>query len=103
MLLPSNRGRRPVVVGAVVVAAATVPAIAALTSEAGAPDRPVAACLAWLGSKNDGTCISWSNSSGAGGASGGSPQIGVGGQGSNRAGVSTGPLFPGNTINVPLG
>ena len=96
-----QRARRTVAVGAFVVAAAAAPAYAALsTPEAAAPQA--SNCLAWLGSKVDGKCISWSNGGGLGQVAGGLPPVAVGGPNSGNPGFSTGPLFPGQTINVPL-
>lgn len=96
-----QRARRTVAVGAFVVAAAAAPAYAALsTPEAAAPQA--SNCLAWLGSKIDGKCISWSNGGGLGQVAGGLPPVAVGGPNSGNPGLRTGPLFPGQTINVPL-
>jgi hypothetical protein len=98
-----NRARRLMIFGAFAVAAAAAPAVVSTLAlpGAGSSDRVEATCLAWYGSKVDGQCISWSNSTG--GASGGVPQISVGGPNSGNPGLSTGPLLPGQSINVPLG
>jgi hypothetical protein len=55
-----------------------------------------------MGSRNDGQCISWSNGTPT---YIGTPQVGFGGpnSGSPGLGVTTGPLLPGQTINIPLG
>ena len=96
-----QRARRAVVVGAFVVAAAAAPAYAVLsTPDAGHEASP--RCLAWLGSMIDGKCISYSNGGGLGQVAGGIPPVAVGGPNSGNPGFSTGPLFPGQTINIPL-
>jgi hypothetical protein len=97
-----RRTRRILVIGAFAAAAVAAPAYAELiappaTSTAQGP------CLAWLGARGTGTCIGTSSSSGAGQTGFGSPGISVGGPSSGNPGLSTGPLFPGQTINVPLG
>jgi hypothetical protein len=98
-MAPKNsRARRLVVVGAFAVAAVAAPAYASFAvSDAGSPDRAVAQCLAWFGSRNDGICLSESNGTPA---YIGTPQVGLGGGG---LGISTAPLLPGQTINAPIG
>lgn len=92
--------RKIVAVGAFAAAAVAAPVYATLsTPEA---TTPQAQCLAWLGSRDDGQCISWSNSSSSG-VSGGIPPVAWGSPNSGNPGISTGPLLPGQTINVPLG
>ena len=96
-----QRARRAVVVGAFVVAAAAAPAWAVLsTPDAAAPQAE--RCLAWFGSSIDGKCIAWSNGGGLGQVAGGLPPVAVGGPNSGSPGFSTGPLFPGQTINIPI-
>jgi hypothetical protein len=90
-----------VIVGAFAAAAVAAPLYAALSTPAATTSQ--AECLAWLGARGTGTCISYSNSTGAGSASGGIPSASFGGPNSGSPGLSTGPLFPGQTINVPLG
>ncbi len=97
-----QRARRAVVVGAFVVAAAAAPAYAVFSTPDAANDQAGGRCLAWLGSMADGQCIAYSNSNGAGSVNGGIPPVAIGGPNSGNPGLSTGPLFPGQTINVPL-
>ena len=97
-----QRARRAVVVGAFVVAAAAAPAYAMLSTPEAIAPQAGGNCLAWLGSKIDGKCISWSNGGGLGQVAGGLPPVAVGGPNSGNPGLRTGPLFPGQTINVPL-
>lgn len=93
MGLANNRAVRLVAVGGFAAALAAAPAYAALaTPEVGLTDQVVAKCLAWLGSREDGVCIGVSNGSPV---SGGIPPVAIGGP--------TGPVFPGQTINIPLG
>ena len=101
MAVSQGLTRRIAVIGAFAVAAIAAPTYAALSTPA-ATSTPQAQCLAWLGSMNDGICISYSNSTGAGSTGFGSPGISVGGPNSGNPGISTGPLFPGQTINIPL-
>lgn len=63
-----------------------------------------AACLAWLGARDTGTCISYSNGSPT---VAGTPNVGIIGPNAGSAtgpglGVYTGPLLPGQTINIPI-
>jgi hypothetical protein len=97
-----GRTRRIMVIGAFAAAAVAAPAYADLIAPPSSSTTQ-AECLAWLGARGTGTCISYSNSSGAGNTGFGSPGISVGGPNSGNSGISTGPLFPGQTINVPLG
>jgi hypothetical protein len=101
MASTKGRTRRTVIVGAFAAAAVAAPLYAALSTPAATTSQ--AECLAWLGARGTGTCISYSNSTGAGSASGGIPGASFGGPNSGSPGLSTGPLFPGQTINVPLG
>jgi hypothetical protein len=93
----SNRTRR-LIVGAFAAAAVAAPLCAA-TVAVDAPQVSAApACLAWFGNKEDGKCLSYSN---------GQPVfVGTpvcnGGNGPD-AGCSTGPLFPGTTIQNGIG
>jgi hypothetical protein len=102
MGLTQGRTRRLMVIGAFAAAAVAAPAYADLIAPPAATTTQ-AQCLAWLGARGSGTCISYSNSSGAGSTGFGSPGASVGGPNSGSPGLSTGPLFPGQTINVPLG
>lgn len=95
-----RRVRRAVAVGALAVAAAVAPAYAMFSTPDAAPQAK--RCLAWFGSKIDGQCIAWSTSGGQGQVSGGSPAVSVGGPNSANPGFSTGPMLPGQTINIPI-
>jgi hypothetical protein len=97
-----QRARRAFVVGAFVVAAAAAPAYAVLSTPDAAAPEAGGRCLAWLGSMVDGQCISYSNGGGLGQVAGGLPPVAVGSPNSGNPGLSTGPLFPGQTINIPL-
>jgi hypothetical protein len=92
---------RALVAGALVFAAAAVPAFAALRS-AESTGTPVGQCRAAFGSLNGGLCLDGPADSPDGSA--GIPSVGIGPtQGGNGPGISTSPLFPGQSINVPLG
>jgi hypothetical protein len=58
-------------------------------------------CLAWFGSRGDGICMGYSNGSPT---YVGTPNVGVYGPGgvSSGVGLVTGPLLPGQTINIPV-
>ena len=66
---------------------------------------PVAAatgdCLAWFGSRGDGICLGYSNGSSS---YIGTPDVGIYGPNGVNSGIGlvTGPLLPGQTINVPI-
>jgi hypothetical protein len=82
---------------AAVLAAAAVatPVIVALSSAPATQTTADGACLAWFGNKDDGNCMGRSN---------GQP-VNVGtpwGVWGPTAGVSTGPLLPGQSWNQPL-
>jgi hypothetical protein len=100
MTTANTRARRIAAIGALAVAA--VPALAALTDSSTSTTSATGTCLAWVGSRNDGQCISWSNGSPT---YIGTPQVGLGGpnSGSPGLGITTGPMLPGQTINIPLG
>jgi len=102
MTLAKNRARRIAVVGALTVAAAAVPALAALSaSHPQTTQTATGNCLAWFGSRDDGQCISYSNGQGT---SIGTPGVAVGGTNTGGGlGVTTGPLMPGQTISLPMG
>jgi hypothetical protein len=106
MTSANTRARRIAAVGALAVAAAAVPALAALTDSSASTTTasPGGRCLAWFGSRGDGQCLSYSNNN----VSIGTPQIGIygpdaGSMPGGGIGVSTGPLLPGQTISIPLG
>ena len=80
------------ILGGLVVAAAVFPATV------GGPDRLDAQCLATFGSRNDGACLDP-----AAGPAPGAPAFGVGPTDGGGLGISGSPLFPGQTIQMPLG
>jgi hypothetical protein len=63
-----------------------------------APDRVDAKSLAVFGSRNDGICLD-----GPSAPAPDSPSFGVGRTDGGGAGISSSPLFPGQTIQMPLG
>jgi len=80
------------------VAAVAAPLISAAPADA-APGE----CLAWLGSRGEGTCVGYSNGSPS---YVGTPNMGIygpAGVGNPGFGIITGPMLPGQTINVPIG
>ncbi|WP_319437349.1 hypothetical protein [Mycobacterium sp. RTGN5] len=101
MTTANTRARRIAAVGALVVAAAAIPALAELTVSSSSTTTATGTCLAWFGSRGDGQCLSYSNNN----VSVGTPQVGIGGpnSGSPGVGISTGPLLPGQTISIPMG
>jgi len=82
------RASRLVVAGALAVAALAAPLLATVSTTSIADGK----CLAWVGNKEDGNCVGRSNGQPI---TGGTPW-GVWGPG---AGISTGPLLPGQTWN----
>jgi hypothetical protein len=87
--------KRALVVGALALAAAMAPAFVVLETAGGSA---VAQCRAYFGSTVNGTCIDGPSDSPPG-----APPINIGTVDGGGAGISTGPLFPGQTINTPLG
>ncbi|HZA10855.1 DUF7155 family protein [Mycobacterium sp.] len=88
--------KRAVIVGAFALAAVAAPAVAASTVDSGSA---VAHCRAYLGSRGDGICIDGPSD----GAPAGVPSAGIGPTPNGGGpGISTSPLFPGQTINTPL-
>ena len=76
-----------------------VPVFAAVPTAGAAPGQ----CLAWYGSEGEGTCLGYSNGSPS---YVGTPNMGIygpNGVGSPGFGLITGPMLPGQTINVPIG
>ncbi len=72
-------------------------AVAAVGSAVqGAPDRVEAQCLATFGSRNDGICLD-----GPSAPAPEVPSLGIGPTG-DGPGLTTGPLLPGQTINIPV-
>ena len=103
-MAPANTSlRRVAAAGALAAAALAGPALAALGSTQ-ATDSATGRCLAWYGSRDDGICLGYSNGSPT---YIGTPSIGVWGPGYGTGqpgvGITTGPLLPGQTINVPIG
>lgn len=92
---------RAVVLGACALAVAALPAV----GMSGPPPTVVAQCTAVSGPMNDGVCLDQppADSPPAVGPSVGTPWVGIGRTNSGGPGISTGPLFPGRTINIPLG
>lgn len=69
----------------------------------GVSGRVEAQCRAFLGSRNDGVCLDGpSGQPGGVSTQPGIPWVGIGPTDNGGPGISTGPLFPGQTINVPL-
>jgi hypothetical protein len=93
-LVASKRTRRLIALGAFAVVAAAGPAIAATTISTSAPQAYPGECLAWFGNKEDGKCLSYSN----GQPVGASTPWGLYGP-NQGAGVSSGPILPGQTIS----
>jgi hypothetical protein len=98
--------RRVAAAGALAAAALVGPALAALSSPS-TTDSATGRCLAWFGARDEGICLGYSN-----GAPTyiGTPSVGIWGPGygnnipgMNGIGVTTGPLLPGQTINIPIG
>jgi hypothetical protein len=79
-----------VLLGGVAVAGVVAPA---LVDDPGQLD---AQCRAWLGSANDGVCIDGPSDPGPD-----FPTVGIGPTGEGP-GISTSPLLPGDTINIPI-
>lgn len=99
------RAHRVVAAGSLAVAALAAPIAIALSSAASDSDVASPACLSWYGNKEDGVCLSYSNGNGV---NVGTPDIGIYGPNAGSMpgggiGVTTGPLLPGQTWNVPLG
>ena len=73
-------------------AAVALPVVA-LLGPLGAPAasaEPPGNCLSWIGARGTGQCISE--------GTGGIPSVGF-----NGSGIETSPLFPGQSVNIPLG
>ncbi|MCW2652973.1 MAG: hypothetical protein QOE41_4767 [Mycobacterium sp.] len=84
---------KPIVVVGGLALAAAIPAFV------GGTQRVHAQCRAMFGSLNDGVCLDQPSDA----ATGGILPVGIGPTDSGGPGISTSPLFPGQTINVPLG
>jgi hypothetical protein len=93
-LISKTNRTRGLVAGAFVVAAIGAPfAISTMTVTEAPAQQAGPACLSWVGNKEDGNCLSYSN---------GSTTVGTpwyNGGNSPNSGFSTGPMFPGTTIN----
>lgn len=91
----NNRTRRFVAAGAFALAAVAAPFAASVLGATASEAQAGPACLAWFGNKEDGKCLSYSEGNG----------VNVGGPGAGlnqgQAGINTGPLLPGQTINDP--
>lgn len=87
-------------VGRLVILAGLAIAAAVFPATVGGPDRTNAQCLATFGSRNDGICLD--QPAGPAPAQN-SPAFGVGPTDGGGLGVSSSPLFPGQTIQMPLG
>lgn len=79
------------ILGGLAVAAAMGPAMV------DAPDRVDAQCLATFGSRNDGVCLD-----GPSAPQPDFPSFGVGPTDGSGPGISSSPLFPGQTVEMPL-
>lgn len=88
-------------VGCLAILVGLAIAAAIFPATVGAPDRVDAQCLATFGSRNDGICLD--QPGGPPPAQGGTPSFGVGPTDGGGMGVSSSPLFPGQTIQMPLG
>ena len=92
----TNGASRLLAAGALAVAAIAAPiAVALSSSPAQHSEAAPAACLAWIGNKDDGNCVGRSNGQPI---TGGTPW-GIWGP---SGGVSTGPLLPGQSWNTPM-
>jgi len=87
----TTRVWRVVILSALAVAAAVGPALA------GGADRIDAQCLATFGSRNDGICLD-----GPSAPAPDFPSFVVGPTDGSGPGLSTSPLFPGQTVNIPV-
>ena len=99
------RAHRVVAAGALAVAAVAAPIAISLSIGNAAQSVAGPPCLAWYGNKEDGVCLGYSNGNGV---NVGTPDLGVYGPNSGSLpgggiGVSSGPLLPGQTWNVPIG
>jgi hypothetical protein len=95
----SLKTRRLIAVGAFAATAAAAPLFISTMTSSSSPDVSAQpACLAWFGNKDDGHCLSYSNGQPI---FAGTPQYNAGN--GPDAGLSTGPLFPGTTINRGIG
>lgn len=84
---------KPIVIVGGLALAAAIPAFV------GGTQRVDAQCRAVFGSVNDGFCLDQPSED----ATGGIPSVGIGPTDGGGPGLSTSPLFPGQTINLPLG
>ena len=93
--------KRAVVVGGLALVAAGSSALAVF----GPPDSgpiAMAQCLAAFGSLNNGVCLNAPSDVGDS-PSAGIPPVGIGPSANGIGpGISTGPLFPGQTFNLPV-
>lgn len=99
------RAHRLVAAGSLAVAALAAPIAIALTSVDAAGTVAGPRCLSHVGNIEDGVCAGYSNGNGI---NVGTPDIGIYGPNAGSLpgggiGVSTGPLLPGQSWNVPIG
>jgi hypothetical protein len=93
----SEKTRRLIAAGALALAAAAGPALAAMTTDAPRDFQAYPGeCLAWFGNKEDGKCLSYSNGQPINAVA---PNFSYGGNDCNGVCVNTGPLAPGTTIS----
>ncbi|OBF30439.1 hypothetical protein [Mycobacterium sp. ACS4331] len=76
-------------IAAKLCAAVALPVVALLGAPAVSAEPP-GNCLSWIGARGTGQCISE--------GTGGIPSVGF-----NGSGIETSSLFPGQSINIPLG
>jgi hypothetical protein len=88
-------------VGRLVILAGLAIAVAFFPATVGGPDRVDAQCLATFGSRDDGVCLDQPAAPAPGAQS--SPSFGIGPTDNGGQGISSSPLFPGQTIQMPLG
>ena len=106
MTSTKNQARRLIAAGAFAVAAVAAPfAASALTTSAGSDAVALPpGCLAWFGNQEDGHCLVVTpRATASTWARRGSVSTVPSGNGPVAFGVSTGPMFPGTTINRGIG
>jgi hypothetical protein len=102
LVAAKTKKHRALIMGALALAAAGAPALTVLRDSG---PTAAAQCLAAFGSLNNGVCLDGpSDNGGTGSQQAGSPWVGIGPTANgNGPGISTSPLFPGQTISAPLG
>jgi hypothetical protein len=91
------RRRRALILGALALAAAGVPAFTAASTWGSS--TAVADCRAVFGSMNDGVCLDGPSNAPP---PPGTPAFGIGPTDEGGPGISSTPLFPGQTIQFPV-